>query len=324
MSSSVGTGTERRISRRISSASRSRILASVVGTSRWPKTGSASALHVVGQDVVAAVEHRERARGVAHLLDRAGARAHRELGVVARRPRERDHVGAHRQLETDRRDRVAELGQRRPVGERLLRQGAFGRLGLQDPELLAFVRVAELDAEQEAVELRLGQRERALELDRVLRREDEERVGERVGLAVDGHLALLHRLEQRRLRLGGRAVDLVGQQDLREQRARAELEVVGLQVQDRGAGDVARHQVGRELHALEPQPEQRREDPDERGLADPRDVVDQDVVAREDADHHQPERLTHAEQPLVDPVGHLLEESPRPLGLGHRAKDRRR
>ena len=39
------------------------------------------------------------------------------------------------------------------------------------------VRIPEGRAQEEAVELRLGKRERALVLDRVLRREHEERVG---------------------------------------------------------------------------------------------------------------------------------------------------
>jgi hypothetical protein len=43
--------------------------------------------------------------------------------------------------------------------------------------------------------------------------------GHAVGGAGDGHLALLHRLEQRRLHLGRRAVDLVGEHDVGEDRA---------------------------------------------------------------------------------------------------------
>ena len=52
--------------------------------------------------------------------------------------------------------------------------------------------------EQEPVELRLGQRVGALVLDGVLRRGDDERLGQRPRRAVDGDLPLLHRLEQRR------------------------------------------------------------------------------------------------------------------------------
>ena len=50
-------------------------------------------------------------------------------------------------------------------------------LRLDDLELLVRLRVAERRLEEEAVELRLGQREHALVVERVLRREDQERRG---------------------------------------------------------------------------------------------------------------------------------------------------
>ena len=88
--------------------------------------------------------------------------------------------------------------------------------------------------------------------------------GQRERLALDGHLPLLHRLEQRGLRLRGRAVDLVGQQQPGEQRSLAEAELVGALVVEERAGQVAREQVGGELGAREVQPERLRE-----GLAPP-------------------------------------------------------
>ena len=91
----------------------------------------------------------------------------------------------------------------------------------QHERLGAVVGVAHRDAHHEAVALRLGQGVGALHLERVLRRDDEERLGQRVRVPVDGDLALLHRLEQRGLRLGGGAVDLVGDHDVREDRAAA-------------------------------------------------------------------------------------------------------
>ena len=81
------------------------------------------------------------------------------------------------------------------------------------------VRVAHRQLEQEAVELGLGQRERAGQLDRVLRGQHEERVRAAVGRALDGDVALGHRLEQRRLRLRRGPVDLVDEQDVGEHRA---------------------------------------------------------------------------------------------------------
>jgi hypothetical protein len=72
-----------------------------------------------------------------------------------------------------------------------------------------------------------------------------------VGLAGDRHLPLLHHLEQRALHLGRRAVDLVGEQQVGEHRAERGGEVAGLLVVDARADQVGRHQVGRELDALE-------------------------------------------------------------------------
>ena len=74
------------------------------------------------------------------------------------------------------------------------------------------------DVEHEPVELGLGQRIRPFLLDRVLRGQHEERLGQRMPPAADRHLVLLHRLEQRRLRLRRRAVDLVGQDHVGEDR----------------------------------------------------------------------------------------------------------
>ena len=91
-------------------------------------------------------------------------------------------------------------------------------------KLVLAVHVAHRQLEQEAVELRLGQRERAGLLDRVLRGEHEERAGQVVGRAVGRHAALGHRLEQRRLRLRRGPVDLVGEEDVGEHRAGPELE----------------------------------------------------------------------------------------------------
>ena len=79
-------------------------------------------------------------------------------------------------------------------------------------------RVVDEDLHQEAVDLRLRQRVGALGLDRVLRRHREERPRHRVGGAADRHLVLLHHLEQRRLDLRRRAVDLVGEQEVCEHR----------------------------------------------------------------------------------------------------------
>ena len=96
-----------------------------------------------------------------------------------------------------------------------------------DLEFLVLARVADVDVEHEPVELRFGQRIGAFLLDRVLRRQHEERLRQPVLLAAGGHLVLLHRFEQRGLRLGRRAVDLVGEDHVGEDRPAHEPQLRG-------------------------------------------------------------------------------------------------
>ena len=91
----------------------------------------------------------------------------------------------------------------------LLLHGAGGEP--VDPPFFFGLGIGDEDLEQEAVELGFGKRIRAFLLDRVLGGEHEERVGQHVAMAAGGDLPFLHGLEQGGLRLGGRAVDLVGQ-----------------------------------------------------------------------------------------------------------------
>ena len=91
-------------------------------------------------------------------------------------------------------------------------------VAIDDPPLLVPRGIADVDREHEAVELGLGQRIGAFLLDRVLRGHDEERRLELEGVRPAGDLVLLHGLQERGLGLGRRAVDLVGQDDVGEDR----------------------------------------------------------------------------------------------------------
>ena len=68
---------------------------------------------------------------------------------------------------------------------------------------------------------------------------------------ADRHLALLHHLEQRRLHLRRRAVDLVREQEVAEDGAELGVERALAGPVDARADEVGRHEVGRELHARE-------------------------------------------------------------------------
>jgi len=89
---------------------------------------------------------------------------------------------------------MADLGRAEDRRERL-RADIRRTVDAQDGVLVIRIGVAEIQQEEEPVQLRLGQRKSALELHRVLRRDDEKRIGQRVRRLVDGHLPFLHRLE---------------------------------------------------------------------------------------------------------------------------------
>ena len=171
-------------------------------------------------------------------------RAERTSVRIASTTRLADRQPAHQPL---RGDQI--VGGHRRLGAGLIRAGGVEQnfaLGLQ-------VRIIDVDFHQEAVELGFGQRIGAFLLERVLRRQHVEGLGQIVARAGDRHMLFLHGLQQRRLGARRGAVDLVGHQQLREHRSGDEAEAAlaaGDFLQHLGAENVGRHQVGRELHAL--------------------------------------------------------------------------
>ncbi len=166
---------------------------------------------------------------------------------------------------------------------------------------IVFTQVLDDDVEHEAIELGLGQRIGALELDRILRREHEERTLERIGPAGGGDVVLLHRLEQRRLRLRRRAVDLVGEDDLREDRPLHEPQPARAPffVEDLGAGDVRRHQIRRELDPLEVEMQDVGERLDEERLGQTGHAGDQTMTAGEERNQHLLDHFVLADDDLA-------------------------
>jgi len=102
---------------------------------------------------------------------------------------------------------------------------------------------------QETIHLRFGERISAFLLDRVLSRHNNKQFRHLVRRACDRDLALLHRFEQRCLHLRGSAINLVRQDDIRENWAGFESKLVlsACSVQHLSSGNVGRQQVGREL-----------------------------------------------------------------------------
>ena len=132
-------------------------------------------------------------------------------------------------------------------------------------------------------------------------------------------LALLHRLEQRRLRLRRRAVDLVGQQQVGEHRALAEAEACPTPASKmRLADDVGRHQVGRELHPLELEVERGGQRLHQQRLGHAGHALEQHVAADEQRGDEARQRALLADDDLADLVAH------RQHGVARRRMHRRR
>ena len=175
-----------------------------------------------------------------------------------------------------------QLQQRCPAGYpiRVWHVRAGSDLGNAQEVLFAGIRHRQL--EEEAIQLGLRQGVRAFHLDRILRGENEKGLRERVRGASSRHASLLHRLEQGRLGLGCRAVNLVSEHQVGKQRPRLELEraySVGGIAQDAGASDVSRHQVGRELHPAKRQVERLADGAHQERLAKAGNAFEQRVAA---------------------------------------------
>ena len=168
--------------------------------------------------------------------------------------------------------------------------------------------VVHLGLQQEAVHLRLRQRVGALLLDRVLGGEDQEGVRQRVRDVAQRHLPLLHRLEEGRLHLGGGAVDLVGEQQVREDRPLARHELAGLLLEDEGAHEVGRQQVRGELDAREVEVEHLPERLHRERLGETRHALDQQVAAAEQRHHHPLDERLLADDHLADLVDRRLHQ----------------
>ena len=281
---------------------------------------------VVEVDVIAAAGDRERLGAENEVLRGADAGAERRplLDLLRRRrrlrparPHQAQRVAHHRLGHRHAPHQALEGDQVGAVDRALELRVEDRRRGADDFVFLVFRRVLDHDVEHEPVELRFRQRIGAFELDRVLRREHVERLFELIGPALDRDPVLLHRLEQRRLRLRRGAVDLVGEDDVREDRPRGEdhLAAAGGRVllDDVRAGDVGRHQVGRELDAVELQLQDPREGMNQERLRQPRHADDQAVAADEERQQHQvhgvglaDDQLRQLTDDLVAPLLHSI------------------
>src|SRR3990170_1431103 len=254
-------------------------------------------LDVVGDDVVASLQGGSRAAELEEREGSAGRCADLDLRMLPRPRRDLHDVPLHVVVHMYLFDRRLEREDHRWIRHRLDPHvvGPPRTPPVENLLLLLSRRIPDIDAHEEPVDLRLRQRVRAFVLDRILRREHDERARQGMRLPLEGRLPLLHRLEERGLRLRRRAVDLVREQDVREHRPLAEHELARLPVEDVRARDVRRQQVRRELHPLERTPERRRERLRHQRLREAGVVLDEDVAVAQDREEHLLEHVALAD-----------------------------
>jgi hypothetical protein len=289
---------------------------------------------ILRERVAAAAEQRESARSVDQVDRAAGARAERDVAgqlvepVRGRAPRgehESDRIARDVGVDVDRSGRLLKLPEQLGRDDLLDLRLARERT-LHDRQLVGVIGVVDEHLEHEAVDLRLGKRVGALRLDRVLRGEDEERLRDGVGLPADRDLVLLHHLEQRRLHLRRGAIDLVGEQEVAEDRPELRVErAVPLPVDPR-AYEIRGDEVGRELHAVERAAEDLGECLDRESLGESGNALDQEMSAGEEPYEHALEHLLladddalHLEQGALELVLQVrfAGECDRAIDLGH-------
>ena len=168
-------------------------------------------------------------------------------------------------------------------------------------------RVVDQHLHQKAVELGLRQVIGAFLLHRVLGRQHHEQLGQRIGALTHGDLVLGHGLQQGRLHLGRGPVDLVGQQDVVEQGAGAELELALLVPVDIGADQVRGQQVRGELDAVEIAFHGLRQGLDRRGLGQAGHAFDQQVAVAQQADQHAVDELLLADDARGDVIANWFQ-----------------
>ena len=118
--------------------------------------------------------------------------------------------------------------------------------------------------------------------------------------AVYGHMAFFHDLQQRRLRFAGRAVDLVGQQQIAHDRALDILEFLCFLVVQGKADHVRRHRVRGELDALIIEPQRLAEGERERRFSRAGYVFKQHMAAGQHGHQHFGDGVVFAKDNLSD------------------------
>ena len=185
---------------------------------------------------------------------------------------------------------------------------ARGHVPRHRPFLLV-TEVSQSDRKEETIKLRRGQWSALLRFKRTLRDQDEERHGERMGLAADGNVAIFHGVEQHSLELRRGLINVGGDDQVREQRAGLKQVLAAASFRmlaDRFlARDFRRRQVGCELNTAEPQLEGLGKTAQHQTLAEARTALDDHMSANDQPDEHMLDGRVLANHRLAELVADL-------------------
>src|SRR5262245_14617550 len=235
-------------------------------------------LDVIGNYEVAPLDKCQRLGRV--VQRKAAARAHAKVQYVgvARCPNYSDEVVNKRFVDRDlshlvlkRQHAVAVHHWNYVINRRV--QSLLPKYGL----FILSVWIAHSQSHHKAVELRFRKRISSVMLDWILRRKHYEWTRQLIRLLLNGDVTLGHCFEERRLRFGSRAIDLVGKYHVGEDRSRLEFERARALVEDLQSEDVGRQHIGSELYALKGAIEASRKSVREGGLSDAGNVLDKKV-----------------------------------------------
>ena len=215
------------------------------------KNRSGEALDVFGNDEVAAADHRQRLTGLEVRQRPARGDAEGYFGVIARDVNDVHQVVDERLVDVNRAHVLLQVFNFLRIENGLEMFECFLRAtGTQQLFLIDTVRVSDRQLHQKSIELRFGQRKRSDVFDRILRRDHQKRLRQRQAALLDADHSFAHRFEQRGLRLRRRAIDLIGEKYVGENRAGDEFEFLLVLVVNRHADDIRRKKIARELDAL--------------------------------------------------------------------------
>jgi hypothetical protein len=124
-------------------------------------------------------------------------------------------------------------------------------------------------------------------------------VGQLPGHPVLAHLPLLHGLQKRALRFRRRAIDLIGEHQLRENGARMEVEAAGAGVVDGDPENVGRQQIAGELDALKAKSQHASQHMGQGRFADPGDILYEQMATRDEAGQREANLLLFAQHDVA-------------------------